>query len=244
MSQITDSEGYKSLAELAGKYKKFAFDKISLVPYGSVPAWIAFSDGRVEDALKEKRSIRQSLKDTYVLYVLGLLFSILAFWYIAAIFGVMMLGLGTLVAALGLITNPVLTAGVVLAVLLVALIYPTVFLLLRGAYYHIIMKVFGGKGSYSETVSVLVLTSGAHIVLMVPLYIAYAIIIGFFLGPLTYAVIIYCIYLQYRGMKHAHGMTSKNAKIATIGAILLEIGLYAGIYFAFYIGMMAISLTH
>jgi len=244
MSQITESEGYRSLAELAGKYKKFAFDKISLIPYGSVPAWIAFSDGRVEEALKERRSIRQSLKDTYALYIIGLFFSILAFWYIALLLGAMMLSLGALVAALGLLTNPVLTLAAVAGILLAVLVLPGLFMLLRGAYYHIIMKVLGGKGSYSDTVSVLVLSSGANLVLMVPLYIAYAIIIGFILGPLAYAVIIYALYLQYRGMKQAHDMTSKNAAIATIGGNLLEIGLYAGTYFAVYIGMMALTLMH
>jgi len=244
MSQITDSEGYRSLLKLFGEYKKFAFEKMSLVPYGSVPAWIAFSDGRVEDALKEKRSIGRSLKDTYVLYALGLVFAFIAFWYIAAIFGVMILSLGTIIAAIGLLTDPLLALGWILAILIAMLALPAVFLLLRGAYYHIIMKLFGGKGSYSDTVSVLVLSSGANIVLMVPLYIAYALIIGFFLGFLTYAVMIYVLYLQYRGMKQVHGMTSKNAMIATVGAILLEIGAYVGLYFAFYIGIMAFSLMH
>ncbi|MFH0884677.1 MAG: YIP1 family protein [Candidatus Micrarchaeota archaeon] len=244
MSQITDSEGYKSLLVLFGQYKKFAFDKISLIPYSSVPVWIAFSDGKVEEALKEKRGIRQSLKDTYALYVLGLFFSILAFWYIALFLGGIMLSAGALVTALGLLLNPVLTLAVIAGILVAALLLPGIFLLLRGAYYHIVMKVFGGKGSYSETVSVLVLTSGAHLVLMVPLYIAYAIIIGFILGPLAYAVIIYSLYLEYRGMKLVHGMTSKNAAIATAGAVLLEIGIYVGLYFAFYIGIMAFSLMH
>ena len=244
MSQITDSEGYKSLLELAGKYKKFAFEKISLIPYGSVPAWIAFSDARVEDALKEKRSIRQSMKDQYVLYVLGAFFSILAFWYIALFVGGILLSMGALVAALGLVTNPVFTIGIILTILMALLVLPAVFLLLRGAYYHVIMKLFGGKGSYADTVSVLVLCAGANIVLMVPLYIAYALIIGFFLGFLGYLVVIYTLYLQYRGMKHVHGMTSKNAAIATVGAVLLEIGLYMGLYFAFYIGMMAFALMH
>jgi hypothetical protein len=71
--------------------------------------------------------------------------------------------------------------------------------------------------------------------------LAYAVIIGFILGPLAYAIIFYTIYLQYRGMRHVHGMAPKDAALATIGAFILEIGIYVGLYAAFYIGIFALG---
>ncbi|MCI0503549.1 YIP1 family protein [Candidatus Micrarchaeota archaeon] len=241
MGGIKDSEAYKGLQDLFGKYKKFSFDGISQIPYGSVPAWIAFSDGRVEEALKEKRGLWQSVRDSYTLGLLGIVLSLVAFWYFALIFGGILLSIGALVGIWGLMMDAALTIGIIAALILVMLIGPGVFLLARGAFYHLIMKLFRGKGSYADTVSVIVFTTAANLVLMIPLYIAYALVVGFILGPLAYVVIIYCIYLQYRGMMHAHAMSSKDAAVATVAAIVLEFGAYAALYLAVSVGMVALA---
>lgn len=241
MGEIKDSEAYKSLKVLFGKYKEFSFKAISQIPYGSVGRWAAFSDGRVEEALKGKRGIWESVKDAYALWILGIFFSILAFWYVAFLLGGMLLGAAALIAAMGLLADWAWTIGIIAAIILGMLIAPGAFLLARSAFYHLVLKLFRAKGSFSDTVSVMVLASAAHLVLMIPLYFAYAIIIGYILGPLAYAVTIYAYFLQYRGMRHVHKMESKDAAVATIAAIVLEIGLYAAVYIGFYIAMLALQ---
>lgn len=244
MSNITESEGYTGLAELFGKYKKFAFDKISLVPYGSIPSWIAFADDRVEDALREKRGVWQNVKDFYAIFILGKVFALIAFWHVFLLLGGLLITAIAFLGAFGLLLNPALTIAVAAGLLALIILYPGVSLLLRSVYFHIIMKLLGAKGSFSDTMSVIVMMSGSAIVLMVPMCIAYAIIVGFLFSPLTSAISIYSAYLMYKGMLHVHSMAPKNAAIAVVGGILLEIGIMFAIYLAVYAGLMAFRLAH
>ena len=156
-----------------------------------------------------------------------ILFAIIAFWILAAIFGGLLLSLFAIAAAAGLLVNPMLTIGIVLGILALILLAPGVFLLLRGALYHLLARFFGGKGSYAQTVDVLVKSSAAHLVLMIPLYLAFATLIGFVLSPLSYAVIFYSIYLTYRGLMHAHALPQKNAIITVVAGYVIEFGIGA-----------------
>jgi len=244
MGEIKDSEAYSGLHDLFLKYKKFSFDVLAKVPYSQVPAWIAFSDGRVEEALKEKRGVVESLKDAYALSILGILASLVAFWYMWLFVGAVMLFLLGILGFVGMLLNPLWTIAAIAALIIGALIWPGAVNLARAAFYHIVMKLFGGKGSYSDTLRVMVLSSAGHLALMIPIFAAYAVIVGFILGPLAYVITIYVLYLQYRGMKHVHGMEPKNAAIATIVALVLEIGAYMTIYFASYVAMMLLSMSY
>jgi hypothetical protein len=244
MGEIKDSEAYSGLHELFLKYKKFSFDVLAKVPYSQVPAWIAFSDGRVEEALKEKRGIAESIKDAYALTALGIIASLIGFWYMWLFFGAIMLFLLGILGFVGILASPLWTIAVFAALIICILVWPGAVNLARAAFYHIVMKLFGGKGSYSDTLRVMVLSTAAHLALMIPIFAAYAVIVGFILGPLAYVITIYALYLQYRGMKHVHGMEPKYAAIATIVALVLEIGAYMTIYFASYLAMMLLSMSY
>ncbi len=243
MGGVSDSEAVQSLMVLFGKYKKFCFDAISNIPYRSVPAWIAFADGRTEEALKEKRGVWQNVLDNYVLYALATLLSIIAFWYVSifmiGIFGTM----GAFVIALGIFASPLITIAAVIGFVLALLLLPVVFLLLRGAFYHVIAKFAGGSGSYSDTLSIHVMTAAASTILMIPIYLAYAVIIGFIISPLAYAVMIYALYLEYKGFRVAHALSPKRAAAVVIGAVIIEFALYMGFYLLFYFGMLGLSLA-
>jgi hypothetical protein len=244
MSGFKDSEAYAGLLELAGKYKKFAFDIFQKVPYHRVGVWIAFAEGRVEDALKDRRSVAQNIKDTYVLTVLSYIASFVSAWYMWALIGALLLLLGGVIGIAGLMTNPVMTIAVAAALILFLIISPAIAAIAHAVFYHIVMKVFGAKGSFSDTLTVLVLASGAHIALAIPIYIANALIVGLLISPLAYVVIAYVIYLTYRGMKHVHGMEAKNAAIATVFAYLGLTAALVALYISAYAAALLLRYVH
>lgn len=235
MGSIIESEAFVKLFELFDQYKRFCFSIISKVPYASVPAWIAFSDGRMEDAFRERRGIWQSIKDTYAIYVLGAVFLLIAFWWMALLFGLVLLVILSGMLAAGLFANPPAMALALAVALAAVAIGSAVFTLLRAAFYHLITKFFGGKGSYSDTLAVLVMASASGLIFMAPMCFAYAVFIGYIVSPLSYAIIIYTIYLQYKGIKHTHMLPSKEAAVATVVAVALEVLLFAALYIALYL---------
>lgn len=223
---IADSELYKDLKGLFRKYKDFAFKYASQVPYGPVKGWMSFADGKVEEALEEDRSVWQSLKDFYAITIVRCIASIMGYWYIALVFGALFGWIAMGGITLGLMIDPVLTLAVVLAIILIMLISPAVMLLLQGLVVHALAKIAGGKGSFIQTLSVIVLGAGAAFVLMVPMYIAYALIVGFFISPLSYAIYIFVLYLQYRGIRHVHKLSRERAAAVVIGSIAVALGIY------------------
>jgi hypothetical protein len=230
MTDASKSEAAKDLTDLFRKYKDFAFKCISQVPYGPVKGWISFADGDIGKPLDEDRGILRNLKEYYVISVLSLLAGLMAFWYIAlpliavmgsaiamlTVFGFALDGGTTLMSVLGI------ALVIILAIVAAFLILPAAFLLARGALFHILTKLAGGTGSYSRTLSILVLGSGATLALMVPMYLAYAFIFGWFISPLAYAVTLYVIYLEYRGFRHAHGLSAKRAAAVVIGGFIIQ----------------------
>jgi hypothetical protein len=154
-------------------------------------------------------------------------------WYVWAILGVLFFFLGGMSALSGALTA--LTSGIalmaVLALLLAFLaVAPALFSLAWAAVFHIILKALGARGSYSDTLNVLVLYSAAHFALSIPIFIAYALIVGFFLGPLAYVIVFYTAYLLYRGMKHVHGMEPRNAAIGTVASFIIAMGGFVAVY--------------
>jgi hypothetical protein len=242
MGEIAKSEAFVKLSELFGQYKRFCFDIASKLPYASVPAWVAFSDNRVEDALGERRGVWQSIKDSYVLYALGSIFALIAFWWVAVLLGGMLLLGLVLIAVVSALANPGMMALVLVIALAAAVIGPAGYTLLRAAFYHLITKFFGGKGSYADTLAVLVMTCASSLLLMIPLYLSYAVFIGYIISPLAYVIIIYAIYLQYRGMKHVHSLPAKEAAVATAVALVLEFLFWAALYMVFQFGMLVSML--
>lgn len=215
---ISDSELYKNLNELFGKYKEFAFKGISQIPYSAVPVWKDFTDGKVEEALKEDKGIWDNIKDYYVITIISTIASIIAFWYITFLVGGMFLAAMGFLVLFAAMLDPVITIAVAVAVLILLLISPAILLLLQTLLVHVLAKIAGGIGKYRQTLSVSVLTSGAGLILMIPMYLAYALIIGLFISPLSYAITIFMLYLQYKGIKHVHKLSPKRAAAVVIGS--------------------------
>jgi hypothetical protein len=239
MGSILESEGVKTLLGLAVKYKGFCFKAITQIPYKSVTQWIAFADNRVEDALQEKRSIGRNLKDTYVLAALGPLFSIMALWYLALIFGGIMGTTIFFILALAAVTNPVMTLLALVVIFIVLLIMPAIHLFIRTTLHYILAKITGGRGSYTDTMSIMVLGGGAQITLTIPMYIAYAVIVGFLVSPFRYVIWLYTFYLEYKAIKYVHSLSTKRAAAVVIGGFLITFLFWAGIWIVFYLIILA-----
>lgn len=237
MTDIKGSEGYGTIKDLFGKFKRFHFDIASKVPYGSVPRWIEFADNRVEDSLSRERTILGNIKDAYVLYAIGLLLGLVSMWYVWGIIGSIFLSGVLLVGLLAPRWLILIVPAIILFILA-----PALGLLLRSAIYQALCRLMGGRGSYSRTMSVLVYHGAASLILSSGLLLLYAIFIGFFLSPLSYAISIYAIYLTYRGLRHVHGFTQNQALIATIGGLLIEMALIMALALAFYIGLFAYQM--
>ncbi|MFH0737936.1 MAG: Yip1 family protein [Candidatus Micrarchaeota archaeon] len=244
MSETSESEAAKGLDGLIRQYKEFAFRGMRQVPYGAVPSWINYADGRIAEALAEKRSVMQSLKDSYALSVLGILFAMAAFWYFSLAFGGMLASMAVLFVFLGslLAPNILLVIGALIAAIVAVLIAPAVLSLINAAVYHVVAKILGGSGDFSDTFRVQVASGGAQLVLMIPMYCLYAIFIGLFLSPIAYIVSFYSIYLQYLGIKHVHNLSPKRAIAATLLPIASWYALCAVLYFGFYAIMVGMSL--
>ena len=236
---IKKSEAYSDVGNIIDKYKNFCFGIISKVGYGRVPAWIAFTEGKMEEAFKERRTLTQSIKDYYVLTVLNWLLTLIGFWYLVLIYG----GLFAIMVPILAIASPLIAAAVIIGVIAVLIFAPLVFFLLTGALFHILARFFGGKGSYSDTLSVVVMHSAASLILMIPIHLAYATVIGMLISPLSYLVMFYGIYLFYKGMRHVHGMSSRDAAVAIIAGYVIEIGLGIAIGLAFYLLMFMYMIT-
>ena len=220
MPKAPQSETAGKLMDLFDKYKSFCFAAISKVPYKPVRGWIAFADGRVDDALDEKRGVWESIKQQYVLCILTILAMVVAYWYVSLFLGAILAGITVFLTGLGIIANPTLTIAIVAALAIAIIIAPAVILILSAFAYHVIAKVLGGKGSYGQTMSVLVVGSAANLIFMIPLYIAYAFVIGFLISPLAYAVLLFSLYLEYKGIKSVHKLSSKRSAAVIICGII------------------------
>gem|GEM_PF-6758599 len=156
---------FGEVQELFRKYKEFAFNLIMRVPYGSVPAWIKFGDGRVEEAFEKERGIKRNIVDTYVITVLNCLLYLIEMWlyipllilYVAMVGFLGMLTGGLLLSTGGTAGLMAVLPGVAVAVIVVAL----VILLLPCQW--------------------LCWTASASLILMILLILSYAVLIGYFI---------------------------------------------------------------
>lgn len=234
MTDVKESEGFKSLSELFDKYKKFHFDLARKIDYKGISDWIDFADNKVEKVLDKEKSIRDNLKDMYIIYILWTVLSVIGLWYIWALYGVIF---GALLLAV--VLNPI-AMFVLVAIVILFLLSPAIALLWNSAIYHVVARLLGGRGSYSQTMSILVNSAAANMILSAGILLAYAVIIGFVLAPLFYALLIYVLYLQYKSIKHVHKL-SKNKSIGVIvGSIVVSFVLYFALIFAIYISVMAL----
>lgn len=214
-----------TLNNIARRYRQFAFDVASKFPYRSVPVWIASANGKIEVALEEKRSLGLNIKDLYVLTVLGVIMALISMWIFIGLFA----SVGMLIAILGgiaIITagiNAILVSmGAILLVAVAVLIMPLVFFLANSAIMHILARLMGGKAAFTDTASIVLLSQAAFIVLMIPLYIADALLFGYLLGVIKYVFFAYMLYLQYRGVRHLHALSQNKAAFVVLGTVAIE----------------------
>ncbi|MBU0527476.1 YIP1 family protein [Candidatus Micrarchaeota archaeon] len=234
MTDVKESEGFKSLSELFVKFKKFHFDLARKVDYPSIPKWIDFADGKVEKVLDEEKSIVDNIKDMYIIYILWTALSIIGLWYMWAIYGAIF---GTIFLAVFL--NPIaIIAAVVIMVLF--LLSPVIGLLWNSSLYYIVARALGGKGSFRQTMSILVNSTGASMILSAGVLLSYAIIIGFFISPLIYAVLFYVVYLQYKGIKHVHKLSRNRSIGVIVGSMVVGFVLYFALILGIYLGAIAL----
>ena len=222
---VAKSEGVTKANDLWYKYKKICFDVLKRFPYGSVPTWIKFSDGKVEEALKEERSITKNVIDYYAVTLLSFILSAIGFWYIVLI-AIALFGLAA-IASFGVV---LFLIPFVLAIVGIMLILMPIFLILMALCYHVLIKLLGGVGTFRQTLSVLTLASIANIVLNVVVYLLFATIIGVIASPISYVIWGYSLYLEYKGFKYSHKLSRNRAIIAVLGGFAVIMGLFIVLY--------------
>ncbi|MCX8199848.1 MAG: YIP1 family protein [Candidatus Micrarchaeota archaeon] len=214
-----------TLGEAINKYKQLAFNVASAMPYSSMKPWVACADDKIEEVLNENRTLLLNLKDIYVLAIIRVIMAIIAFWPISFLLfssmAILVASLGMLAAGIGGNT-PMAFAGVILAAAVILVLLPSLKFLASSAIMHIIAKLAGGKATFTGTSSIILLSEAAFTVLMVPMCLAYALLFGYLIGFLSYAVFAYMVYLQYRGVKHMHALSPKRAAIVVLASLAVE----------------------
>jgi len=219
---VGKSEMARSLDNLARQYKKFCFDTISRLPYPRVKQWIAFSDLRMEDAFREERSVRGSITDYYTVSLLSLVVSIVAFWPLFAYLGFIGTLFGSLALAGTMHAGGIAVLLPVLALIAaISLIAPAISITVYSAGMYAAARLLGGNGSFRRTMNAVVMGSASKIILMIPLYALYAILIGYVLQPVALVIGIYVLYLLYRALRHVHGLSMKRGIAALVLGVLL-----------------------
>jgi hypothetical protein len=214
-----------TLTNAVRRYRQFAFDVASKFPYRSVPVWTASANGKIEEALEEKRSLGLNILDLYALSILGAVMALIGMWIFVGLFGSMgafMLLLGGLAVITGGVNIILISIGVILLAAVVIVLLPLIFLLGNSAIMHILAKLLGGKAAFTDTVSIVVLSQAALIILMIPMYIAYALIFGYFISVIDYVIIAYMLYLQYRGIRHLHVLSQTSAAIVVLATLAIQ----------------------
>ncbi len=239
MTDVKGSEAFTTLTTLFKKFKKFHFDLASKIPYSSMQEWITFADGKVEKALIKERGIGKNIKDMYVIMILGLILSVVGLWYLWGLFGMAFGGVGLFLAML----EPKLLL-VLLALIGLALIMPALLILFQALLYHILSKALGGKGSYTQTMTVIVFQSAANLILSAGVLLLYAVFIGFLISPLMYAIMIYSMYLMYKGFRHVHGLSKNRAIAVVVGGYLILFGIGMAIYLLLYAGAYLLGYAY
>ncbi len=239
MTDVKGSEVFTKLTALFVRFKKFHFDIASKIPYSSMQEWIAFADGKVEQTLSRERGIGKNIKDMYVIAILSLLLSIAGLWYIWVIVGMVFGGIGLFLSML----EPALLT-ILIALMGLALIMPALLILFQTLLYHILAKIAGGKGSYAQTMTVIVFQSAANLILSIGLMLLYAVFVGFLISPLSYAIMIYSMYLMYKGFRHVHRLSKNRAIAVVVGGYLILFGIGAAIYLLLYVGMNLLGYAY
>lgn len=238
MSKFTESEGFKGLKELFTKFKNFHFNIASKLPYGPVSNWIAFADNRMEDALKEKRGFWGNVKDNYVICILNLIIGLLAVWWAILSIGLVALAAITLIVSVYPAAGQALSQWALVGIV-IALLSPLILITLRTTMYYVFAKLLGGKGSFTDTMSVLVYDNAALLILSFGFYILCMMIIGFLASAVYYGILAYVVYLIYKGTKQVHKLSTKRAIIASMVPFLIEVVVWVGIFLILYFGIYA-----
>jgi hypothetical protein len=150
-------------------------------------------------------------------------------------------GLGTMIALAG--GSLIVLILILLAIFLI--VTPIVIflaLLLETVYFFIFSRLLGGKGSFSKTFGLLGTFGTLHYISSAIAILLYFTCIGIcFAFPLSMVVSIYWAYLIYKMNIHLHGLSSKNAIIATALPCIIGLILFAGSYLALVLLSMATS---
>lgn len=199
VSRFTDS-----LRQFFNQYLSVCFKIIDKLKYSSVPEWKRFTQGDVAVAIDEKRTFWRNIKDIFVLAAIGSLLIFIAFWWLTVPFF--------------FFSIPILLLNVILSPL---------FSIISAAILHVLAKLLGGKGRYNDALSIMVLSSAASMLLNMPLVLLYAILIGLLFSSLNYAWLLYAIYLQYKSLMQAYGLSQKRSIVVIVA--YFGVGLFIGI---------------
>ncbi len=214
-----------TLTNVVKRYRQFAFDVASKIPYRSMPAWIASANGKIEQALEEKRSLGLNILDLYVLTVLGIIFMLIGMWAFVGLFapiGTLLLALGGMAVLTAGVNIILISIGAILLAAVVIAILPLIFFLGNSVIMHLLAKLMGGKAAFTDTASIVLLSQAACTLLMIPMYIAYALFFGYFISVIDYVIVAYMLYLQYRGLRHLHVLSQTSAAIVVLATLAIQ----------------------
>jgi hypothetical protein len=126
-------------------------------------------------------------------------------------------------------------------ILLISIIVGVIYLYIKSILYKYIINYFGGNITFNEVNTLIIFSSILSILIMMPINLSYAILIGFIVSTLTLLLSLYVMYFIYKELINKFGMPKSNALNAIIVSFVLELFLSLGVIITIYLLMLFVA---
>ncbi|MBD3210459.1 hypothetical protein GF318_03695 [Candidatus Micrarchaeota archaeon] len=188
-----------------------------------------------------KQGFMRGAKDIFISNLIPLAIGFI-FLMLFAVYGAL-LGLMATLAAPGigiLALAAMVVAGLVLVVLYFA--SPIISWLIQSAVQYLIAKLLGGTGSFRNQSYLIALGSASAAIVFSILYVfSFVPCLGYAANAVMILVGIYAIYLNYRAVKIAHGLSTIKAAVVTLAPVAIFFAMVIAAIIAFYLGIFSLA---
>ncbi|MEM4360166.1 MAG: Yip1 family protein [Candidatus Bilamarchaeaceae archaeon] len=196
----------------------------------------------------KNKSVKRGAKDVFVAALIPLLLEFIVILIILAYFWLMTLPLTILLTmatkGLGL---PILIAMSIVAIIIGLVLYfalPIISWLFVSGVQYVVAKLLGGKADFRAHAYLIALASASATAAGIPfVFLGFVPCLNIIAGPIRTLIGFYCLYLQYKAIRLAHGIDMPQAIITVFSPIIVIIGLVVGLYVAFYIGLLSMAFA-
>lgn len=241
-------KGSSSTSDYVGQLEGYADALIKIVPYPRMALWKGFFFHPVETMKhqKGKEDLRQAAKDVAVASLpSSLIMGVFAAAYVLIlgsipIFAVASKAYGSL-GGFGAIALSCLLLPLLFVVL--ELVFSVVSWLLSSGFYFVVAKLLGGTGSYRRHAYLnSLLTCSILLVNLLLLPFAFIPCVGYLAYAVSFALMVYMVYLQYKLVLEVHGLSNERTLAVVLAPIALAVVLAVVLfvfYFAFILALFA-----